>query len=174
MMNSVEKNSQDPSPPPTLAPLADTLALVVLPYGSLYWVEIRDCSDGMLARTPVREPGVLLPGPSCQSRWGRSVSTALSPNDSLGFAEIRHPFHPLKGQRFAVLKARCVGGVDTLILRNAERGSFAVARQWTDLATPNSCERADGSTGRFDAHSLCDLVTLLELLTQSAQKGVAK
>jgi hypothetical protein len=74
------------------------------------------------------------------------VSTALPPSELSEWAEIRHPFHPRKGERFAVLKRRRVGGVDTLILRDAERGSFAVAREWTNLAAPGSCERADGST----------------------------
>ena len=44
------------------------------------------------------------------------------------------PFHPLKGQRFQVLKQRRVAGIDTLILRDAARGSFAVPVQWTDRA----------------------------------------
>jgi hypothetical protein len=73
-----------------------------------------------------------------------------------------------------VLKARCVAGVDTLILRDAERGSFAVAREWTDLARPNSCERVDGSTARLDLGSLCDLVALIELLAARAHGGLAK
>src|SRR5438876_7081612 len=69
----------------------------------------------------------------CPSWSARLTSTALSPNEPSGWAEIRHPFHPHRGQRFAVLKARCVAGVDTLILRDAERGSFAVAREWRVL-----------------------------------------
>jgi hypothetical protein len=73
-----------------------------------------------------------------------------------------------------VLKARCVAGVDTLILRDTERGSFAVAREWTDLAAPNSCERVDGSTGRLDLHSLCDLVTLIEVLAARSRGGLAR
>jgi hypothetical protein len=50
----------------------------------------------------------------------------------LGWAEVRHPFHPLKGQRFPVLKTRRVGGTETLILREPTRGSIAVRREWTD------------------------------------------
>jgi len=52
----------------------------------------------------------------------------------LGWAEIRHPFHPLRGQSFPVLKTRRLAGVDTLILRGLERGTFSVAREWTDWA----------------------------------------
>jgi hypothetical protein len=35
-----------------------------------------------------------------------------------------------------VLKIRKVSGVETLSLRHAERGSFAVPREWTDWAPP--------------------------------------
>ena len=73
-----------------------------------------------------------------------------------------------------MLKARCVAGVDTLILRDVERGSFAVAREWTDLAKPHFCERVDGSTARLDLRSLCDLVTLIELLAARVHGGLAK
>jgi len=39
------------------------------------------------------------------------------------------PFHPLRGQRFEVLKKRRVTGVDTLILRECKYGSFSIARE---------------------------------------------
>jgi hypothetical protein len=56
----------------------------------------------------------------------------------LGSAEITHPFHPLRGHQFVVLKIRKVSGVETLSLRHAERGSFAVPREWTDWAPPGT------------------------------------
>jgi Family of unknown function (DUF5372) len=37
-----------------------------------------------------------------------------------------------------VLKIRKVSGVETLSLRHAERGSFAVPRKWTDWAPPGT------------------------------------
>jgi hypothetical protein len=37
-----------------------------------------------------------------------------------------------------VLKIRKVSGVETLSLCHAERGSFAVPRQWTDWAPPGT------------------------------------
>ncbi|NDZ13879.1 hypothetical protein C7T35_40105 [Variovorax sp. WS11] len=93
----------------------------------------------------------------------------------MGWAEIRHPFHPRRGQRFAVLKARYVAGVDTLILRDdGERLSFAIAREWTDLAAPNPSQRVDGSTARLDLGSLCDLVALLEILAARSCGGLVK
>jgi hypothetical protein len=55
----------------------------------------------------------------------------------LGWVEIRHPFHPLRGQSFPVVKKRRVAGVDTLILRGLEHGTFSIAREWTDWADPS-------------------------------------
>jgi len=92
----------------------------------------------------------------------------------LGWAETRHPFHPLKGQRFLVLKERRVAGVDTLILRNTERGSFAVAKEWTDRATPSPYEALGTTPGRLDAQCLLDLVALVEQLVGRSKNGVAK
>jgi hypothetical protein len=82
----------------------------------------------------------------------------------LGWAEIRHPFHPLRGQRFEVLKQRKVAGIDTLLLRQQERGSVSVAREWTDWADPSAYELLGLAPQRLDVHSLLELVTLLEQL----------
>ena len=89
----------------------------------------------------------------------------------MGWAEIRHPFHPLRGQRFEVLKKRRVAGVDTLILRELERGSFSVAREWTDWADPSLADSLDVPPRRLDAQSLLELTCLLEVLTHPKQKG---
>jgi hypothetical protein len=89
----------------------------------------------------------------------------------LGWAEIRHPFHPLRGQRFEVLKTRRIAGVDTLILREMERGSFSVAREWTDWADLPLSDSLGIPTRRLDARLLLELATLLELLTNSKQRG---
>ena len=96
----------------------------------------------------------------------RSTQTALDRSSDLGWAEIRHPFHPLRGQRFEVLKKRRIAGVDTLILRERECGSFSIAREWTDWADP----LYDVTPGRFDAEALFELVTLLEHIAQREEK----
>jgi hypothetical protein len=92
----------------------------------------------------------------------------------LGWAEICHPFHPLKGQCFLVLKERRVAGVDTLILRHTERGSFSVAKEWTDRATPSPYEAPGMTPGRLDIQFLLDLVTLAEQLAGRSKKDLAK
>jgi hypothetical protein len=92
----------------------------------------------------------------------------------LGWAEICHPFHPLKGQRFLVLKERRVAGVDTLILRNSARGSFAVAKEWTDRATPSPYEALGITPGRLDIQCLLELIMLVDQLAERATKELAK
>src|SRR5262249_45960561 len=98
---------------------------------------------------PRKSASVLLPPPpgqSCLPRPPRLLRTAHRPGQSLGSAEITHPFHPRRGQRFVVLKIRRVSGVEMLSLRDAAMGSFAVPRDWTDWAPPGtSSEPSAGS-----------------------------
>jgi len=89
----------------------------------------------------------------------------------LGWAEIRHRFHPLRGQRFQVLKARRIAGIDTLLLRELDRGTFSIAREWTDWADPSPYDSLDIPPRRLDAGLLFELVVLLERLTHPEQKG---
>ena len=85
--------------------------------------------------------------------------------------EIRHPFHPLRGQRFEVLKERRSGGIDTLLLRELDRGTFSIAREWTDWADPSPYGSLGLPLRRFDPDSLLELAALLEHLTKAEQKG---
>ena len=98
------------------------------------------------------------------------MQTALDCNSHLGWAENCHPFHPLRGQRFEVLKKRRLAGVDTLILRECKRGSFSIAREWTDWADPPLYNSLGLPPRRLDADSLFELVTLLEQLSKREQK----
>lgn len=94
------------------------------------------------------------------------------PNSSLGWAEITHPFHPLRGQRFLVLKSRRVAGVDTLILADVARGSFGIAREWTDWGAPSGQAAYGDTARRFDFGTLLDLVVLIDRLTDSPSKNI--
>lgn len=77
---------------------------------------------------------------------------------------MRHPFHPLRGQRFPVLKTRRVGATETLILREPTRGSIAVRREWTDWDVATAC----GSAQRFAFDSLIELAKLVDDLAHPA------
>ena len=73
---------------------------------------------------------------SARLRSPRSRSNCTPSHPPLGSAEVIHPFHPLRGQRFVVLKVRRVSGVETLSLRHADLGSFAHAAGMDRLGAP--------------------------------------
>src|ERR1700674_5787914 len=94
--------------------------------------------------------------------------TALQSRQPLGSAEVTHPFHPLCGHRFVVLKVRRVSGVETLSLRHADLGSFALPREWTDWAPPGTQTAPPGVQPLFvDAFGLLGLVELVTRLTRN-------
>ena len=103
------------------------------------------------------------------ARWAfrRSVRTAHADSAPLGWAEICHPFHPLRGQRFPVLKTRRLSGGETLILREPARGTVSVLREWTDWAQPSSVWSEPGTAPRrFALEPLLELVKLVEQLSR--------
>jgi hypothetical protein len=107
---------------------------------------------------------------ACGLACPRSVPTALDQSKPLGWAEIRHPFHPLRGQRFPVLKTKRTGGMDTLILRGSGAGTFSVAREWTDRADPSPWDELALTPQRLEANLVLELVTLLERLVHPSQE----
>ena len=88
---------------------------------------------------------------------GQTLQTALLPHPSLGWALITHPFHPLKGQRFAILKIRKMGGQEVLSLYDDKRGSLPIPRDWTDQALPS------GHAGLIEPAPILDARCLLKL-----------
>jgi hypothetical protein len=76
--------------------------------------------------------------------------------------EITHPFHPLHGQQFFVLKSRWVRGVECLILKGSESGTFAVPRDWTDQACPDAYCDADVAPRLLKLEYLLPLVELVK------------
>jgi hypothetical protein len=89
----------------------------------------------------------------------------------LGLAEVVHPFHPLRGKRFDVLKIRRVAGIERLSLRDPIFGSFAMPREWTDWASPDEQPCAGGSSLVVDAFGLVELAEFLTSL-RAATFGV--
>lgn len=92
----------------------------------------------------------------------------------MGWAEIIHPFHPLRGGRFEVLKKRRVAGVDTLILRELERGTLSIPREWTDWADPTPYDSLTRPPHRLAADCLFELVALLDALAASSPSSLGK
>jgi len=133
---------------------------------------IHNCTAGNLLRRSARLRSLSPSARLDPAPWGRSARTALYRSEHWGWAEILHPFHPLRGQRFQVLKTRRVGSVDTLILREPARGSFCVPREWTDRADPSLYDSLDLPPRRLDAALLLELAALLEQLTRKSEKGL--
>ena len=98
----------------------------------------------------------------------RSRRTALISKEPLGSAEITHAFHPLRGQRFAVLKVRRVSGIATLSMLHADLGSFAVPQEWTDW---RALTEAAGTPLVIDAAGLVALAGIVDFL-KHASKGI--
>ena len=104
----------------------------------------------------------------------RSEQTAHVPYSLLGCAEISHPFHPLRGRRFEVLKQRRIAGVDTLILRELERGTLSVPREWTDWADPSPYDSLTLPPHRLAADCLFELVVFLDAVTAPSPSALEK
>ena len=90
----------------------------------------------------------------------------------MGWATITHPFHPLRHERFEVLKTRRVAGTDTLILRHPDRGSYSVAREWTDWGVPDACSGAIETTRKLAVEPLLELAELLRELRERAREDL--
>jgi len=88
----------------------------------------------------------------------------------LGWAKITHPFHPQRGQRFAILRTRRVSGVDTLILRSEGQGPNSVPREWTDQADPSPYAGLEESELAFDFCRLLELAELLDAMKAAHQE----
>ena len=81
---------------------------------------------------------------------------------------ITHPFHPLVGQRFAILKVRKIAGQDVLSLYDEKRGSLAMPRAWTDQAEPSPYMGLPEPAPRLD---VCCLLKLHELVRATSKRG---
>jgi hypothetical protein len=68
-----------------------------------------------------------------------------------------------------VLKSRRVAGVETLILRGTPLGTCAVARDWTDVASPTSDGGPTPAFLRFDC--LAALAELVGAMDHEVEKG---
>lgn len=135
------------------------------------------CDDRRQTNSPI--PDVTASSPSISSATlaadcRRSEQTALVHSSSLGWTQISHPFHPLRGRRFEVLKKRRTAGVDTLILRELERGTLSIPREWTDWADPTPYDSLTLPPHRLAADCLFELVGLLDALAASRPSSPGK
>ena len=135
-------------------------------------VDIHTNSPGNQPHKSVPAPAPPPSEPACPQNKGQLKPTALSNSTPSGCAEITHPFHPLHGKSFPILKTRSVAGIETLILLGSSRGTFSVPKEWTDRADPSPHNSLNEPAPLFDGHCLLALVTLIQELEH--QKDVDK
>jgi len=88
----------------------------------------------------------------------QSKQKALEHSKDLGYATILHPFHPLYGQSFPILKVRRVNGTRRYSLQAGD-DIFAVPETWiSDTGTSVYSE------SYFDPCSIQNLLELANLL----------
>jgi hypothetical protein len=88
-----------------------------------------------------------------RARFDLQIHDGADPGESVGKIPKQralahtHPFHPLKGQRFAILKIRRVAGREVLSLYDDKRGSLPFPSDWTDQAVRSAWSGADLDRG---------------------------
>ena len=110
--------------------------------------------------------------PPGQKQWGGCKVKAHCHSKDLGWTEITHPFHPLRGQRFRILKTRSVGSIETLVLEGSYLGTFSVSKEWTNKAPPSLDTDHQENLPILDFKSLVDLKTVVVHLGYILRKGV--
>ena len=106
-------------------------------------------------------------------RWG-SLSTkvtALFDRTLSESATITHPYHPLRGQRFQILKSRVLSGTEVLSLRSPSGQTLTVNREWTDRSDPSTLLLSKGEVPYL--HLSC-LVALANLVKESSSNLSSK
>jgi hypothetical protein len=96
--------------------------------------------------------------------------TTPSSHDSFGSAEITHPFHPLRGQRFAILAKRVWYGEECLTICPAGLPPQSVPREWTDLRDPNPYDLPGIPHPYVSFEALDRVAVLVELLKKKCNK----
>lgn len=98
------------------------------------------------------------------------MHTTQAHNTPLGWTEIRHPFHPLRGQSLLVLKKLRIADVETLVLRGPT-GNLYVPREWTDRADPDPYLSLGVAAPRFAVDQLLELADLVKKLNASPKSN---
>lgn len=84
-------------------------------------------------------------------------------NTVLGSIKITHPFHPLRGQIFDILKIKEINSSRHYSLRT-DSGVISVPESWTDRQVQE--KQATDSQIHFDVFALKELASLLHSLDQ--------
>ena len=87
------------------------------------------------------------------------------------WAKVTHPFHPRRGQSYQILKTRRVSGIETLILRDTSAGTFAIAKDWTNLSDPSSQTAPDFIPLILHFDSLQGIVDIIKEIDEQQERS---
>ena len=83
-------------------------------------------------------------------------------NTVLGSVKITHPYHPLRGQSFDVIKIRKLNGFRNYSLRTTS-GVISIPESWTDQQVQQKQDN-NSTSPHFDVLALKELASLLQML----------
>ena len=91
-------------------------------------------------------------GSSARSEYPRSLHSAQRSSESSDSVVVTHPFHPLAGQRVAVLFVKRRAGLRVFVCEGGPAGSVTLPEAWTDRGVTAAGHRlcADGLTAAAD------------------------
>ena len=92
------------------------------------------------------------------------MQTAQTIKCSSGFVEITHPFHPLKGKKFKLLRSKVVSGQELFSLQGTSYGTFSIPRSWTDKANSDYYFDANIPSPILNIQKLNELLQLISTL----------
>jgi Family of unknown function (DUF5372) len=98
--------------------------------------------------------------------WGsrRFRHTASLSSESLGSLVVTHPFHPLAGERLAILFVRRWGGSRLYVCEGGPLGSVTLPEDATDRG-------AEPAAGPLTVEVLADLVAVVDAMRGSRGTG---
>lgn len=95
---------------------------------------------------------------------------ALITNHVLEWAEVTHPFHPLRGQKFQILKKKKIGNVEILFLKGTYKGTFGLPKEYTDQAEPSIYSILGIEIPLLETKCLTDILDILKNLNCSDKR----
>ena len=98
------------------------------------------------------------------------VVDSSSIGNPVGWAKIVHPFHPLRGKRYLILKSKRVSGSEVLSLRGFREGVIAVPLEWTDRSPLCPYESLGIKPPTLDFRCLLSLADLIDQLDHGREE----
>lgn len=94
--------------------------------------------------------------------------------DSQEVFQVTHPFHPLSGKKFEVLRCRKIWGEERVTYLNAKGEARRIPLAWTSLALPDPFLTVSAGRSMLHVKNLLDMVALVREIRESKPNTVNK